>query len=269
MRRTGIRSRTPRLISSAPVEPCVSSSSGTPNSMTSLLAAECRNLLLVQLQRSQMPEHGRIEIGVEHERTDFGPSNERLPVEREPAVARERGEHVRREVGARQAADLNPFGPSDRASVLERPGRARVADRHLPLLAVVADLEGRRARRGQPRPLHAERGQRRDESATIGFGRARDDARAAAEEPQRPGGVIRGAADARPPARDRVQRDVPDDRDAAHCAHSRTGASRASPPPARARPRRRSSGALRRCPGPAPSPSASVHQDGPTGRSHW
>ena len=88
------------------------------------LAAERLDLLLVQLQRRHVPQHVGVEVGVEDERARSRRADERLAVEREPPVAGEEREHVGREVGAGQPADLHPVGAADRARIVERPRRA-------------------------------------------------------------------------------------------------------------------------------------------------
>ena len=275
MRRTGIALADAAAISTrARRMPCVSSSSGTPSLMTLLLAAERLDLLLVQLQRRHVPEDGRIEVGVEHERTGLGTSNERLPVEREPAVAGEHGEHVGREVGARQSAHLHPVGPADGARVLRAsrasPGRRSTSP---------APRRGSGSRRSSccgaashvhwtPSAASGATSARRSDSA-----RARDDARAAAEQPQRTGGVIRRAADARRAAGDRVASEMfPITATPRTAANSRTGA---SPSVATASPSATETaklGSVAPMPRPAPlaervGPPGAARRDAATGRA--
>ena len=68
-----------------------------------------------------MCEHVRVELRVEHEASGARGPDEGLAVEGEPAIARERGEHVGREVAAGQAADLHPLRPSHGRDVVQRP----------------------------------------------------------------------------------------------------------------------------------------------------
>ena len=163
-----------------------------------------------------MPDDLRVEVVVEHQRAGFGAANERLSVESEPVISGEHREHLGGEVGTGQSAQVNPGHTADCPRIVDRPGRARVADGHLPLLAVVSDLEGGRARRGEPRDGDAERREGRHERAPIGFGAAGDDARTSAQQPQSPGGVVRRAPDPGDAPVDRVAREISDYCNAAH-----------------------------------------------------
>ena len=180
------------------------------------LAAERLELLLVELQRCHVPQHLWVEVVVEHQRPGLRATNERLSVERQPPIPGKNGEHVGGEVCARQPAQVNPGGAADGSCVGDCPRRAGVADDHLALLAVVLDLERGRPRRWEPGDRDAECGQRRHERAAVGIGAAGDDARISAQESQPTGGVIRRASDARSAPVDRVAREIPDYRDAAH-----------------------------------------------------
>ena len=164
-----------------------------------------------------MAQDVRVVVGVEDELADLGPADEPLAVQAEHAAARQRRQRLRGEVGPRQRARVHPVRVGERprepaASVLLAPRLAQLVDRHAAAVAVVLDPETRSsAARSRPRP--GGRGRR-------GGG----DPRRPASSP-RPRAARAGEARApRTPARRRggdaavnaIQRDEPDDAQAAH-----------------------------------------------------
>ena len=122
----GCARATPRAIRTPPVEPWVSSSSGTPSSATrssppSTSTSSSFSFSAVTCCRTAGSKSAsKTTAPVRAGRTSAWPSSAT------PAVAGEHGEHVGREVGTRQRAGLDPVDPPDGACVRERPGRARV-----------------------------------------------------------------------------------------------------------------------------------------------
>ena len=241
-------------------------------------ARERARLVLVELEDRESVEHGCGRCGRRARAGRRAQPRETLRVEEQAPPALGQRRHGRRgEVRAQEPGDERPAGAGERGrrppgDVLDGPGLADGVDRHDAVVALVVEAERGRLVGVTRLHRHAERLERCERHRAVGRGAAGDGDHVGADQRRGAGRVIDAAARARLTARDPVDGDVPDQRDA---AHARAGGA-VSLPVAAASARASTNetaklgsvapidqaGGSRRC-------TCSTHQAGPVGESHW
>ncbi len=151
-------------------------------------------LVLGQLQHRDGAQQLGVVVDVELERPDPRGADEPLAVEREPSAAGEGRERLRREVAAREGRRVHP-GHAGQANLVGRPGVGDRLDKHPAVFAVVVDREGGGPAGVAPLDRESLLGQRRQHARAVRRRALGHDQRANVQRAQRPGRVVRAAAD--------------------------------------------------------------------------
>ena len=235
-------------------------------------ADERLRLLVVQFEHLDVAEDVA-DVRIRVQRADRRRANEPLEVDEEVSpVPGEGRKRLRREVRPSQCADVDPGGVAcGQGGLLRRP---RIADRvlpHDPAVALVVEAVCRRRRSLDPRHRQAEGLERREQRVAV-LGAARGaDAGVDAEMRERPRAPEHSAAGTRLAAGDDVPRDV-SERGDRHAGAAPVAVRRDTIATTLAIPNEtRKLGTVAPIPhaGGWSRSTASTHQEGPVGNSHW
>ena len=176
-------------------------------------AGEHVGLLLRDLENRDVPQHVRVEVGVERERPRRRHAHEPLRVEQQPAPRAETLERRRVEVAAQKRRDVQRLDAAQQAGrrLVEAPRLADDIDVHRPrAVRVIGEGERRRLAARRERRRQADRREAPLPLRAVGVAALREEHGVVAEQAQGAPGVPGAAAYARRGARDDVTREMSD-----------------------------------------------------------